>query len=993
MIEKKDITALPFVDGVPDPTARPDQARIDWIKNGNCLDAAKTETSNEGSLNRTGVSIQKNVTQVQSNVVEVKKSLDETIDQVNKHCEILDQADDLDLIQTVQKHTEEIETLNFAVTQNSERFDELADKVQKNTDEIGVVPSHDTSDRNIRTELEWQKTEMGAYPGFDYNGRPDIDSRGSGMKYRIINNSMAISEHTARLNELESDWASSDVGSLTREVQAIRTEVGPARDKLPGKTIYERLNRAEGKNDANTTDITKIKEHTGINSFPRPGNLTLIDLVDTTTGNLNDLAESLRDTNARLLVVESEIGDESDPDTILYNQKVTMKDVKDLYEIVGKNNSEGLRYSVAILETELGADNTPGTVKNRILLTEQGIRDLNMSIDSINDALGITSGASGSFSDRVTELELQMNGDENGDTEYEKIGVYPYAYKLFTDGVVSDVKDSNIYVRTKDAWVELGITDIDVRSSLKVNGSVFLQQDSDGIHLGTQDDIILEGRLSNVKVVNGIKLHDVSNTIEIERDGIQAIDEKIVVGDAAAITDIKGTSVLINGRDVTDSVTEAPKDNETYIRKDGQWTKTDSQPVKISTLKDSKDSNILVVDTELTFGSDTKESIFKNVQKIQTKNLEIVDEVGDIVLKDEEGRLTLASKSIYSGTNKVITTADDAPNDNDYYARYKGTWAKIDPNGEGTGGGIEDVPNNDLQYIRSGQAWVQLGSTPINMTDDIAIQWKSGANNFAGMRYSDITKKLTVGGSGTKVEIEGDVSKLSLDETMSLTKKLGTSNASVIMSDSDQNLIIGDPLYKEIVLRSKEDPSVVTTDGKFKLWHSGQDAKQDGQTYGRKDGSWVPFVVNRTQDVILNNGFSFKVVDTKNKMLSVATSGADNLVELGQAGALMNIRSTVRLLNLDNKVHLTSYDGSTRINLVGRTDERILVGDPTRKLNLEGSELTMNGKKVVTSADDAPNDGTKYVRQDNKWEKAYSYGEDAPSAVGAKNGDIYFQYM
>jgi hypothetical protein len=1009
MIEKKDIQALPFVDGTPDPTTRPDQTRINWIKNGECSDGAQSSIGNEGSLNRAGVSVQKNVVEVQKNVETVKTSLDEVIDQVNKHNEILNQADDLDLIQTVQKHDEEIETLNFAVVQNSERFDEIAKVAHKNTEEIGVVPSHDTAERSVREELEWQKTEMGSYPGFDYNGKPNLDSRGSGMKSRIINNSMAISDHNARLNEIENNWQTSDIGSLTREVQSIRSEVGPKDQKVPGHHIYDRLKKVENVASAGQTDVQSLNKHTGIASFPRGSTLTLIDLVDSQSGDLTKLANTIRATDSRLVIVEQQIGDANESGTILYNQKVVMKDVSDLHDIVGKSNSEGLRYSVAVLETEIGSDSTPGTVKNRILLTEQGIRDLNLHIDEINDILGVNSNSAGSFSDRVTELELQMNGDVNGHDDFEKQGVYPYLAELYNNKPVIDTEDDKYYIRTKDSWVEIGTTDIDMRDSvLKINGENFAKWNNSEIEIGEQGtSLSVKGQVKDLTFVNTIKMMFVDSQEEILREFVNhdksSGQETLTIGDANIVTNVIGQTVLVNGEDLSKNSIPDVFDDGIYMRRKGDWVDTEQtlqfkhivthDGTNVFDYQDGKSDDENTRSVSLTFGSDDIPTIIKGVSEIHTKNLRIESDT-DVIFEVGADKINIVDKPVYVGSNRVLTEADDAPNDNDYYARYKGTWAKINASGGGSGGGIEDVPNNTLQYVRSGQKWSVLGEVPIEMKSDIALQWETQSNNFTGLMYNKTSNKLSLGGSGAKVDILSDVTTLNIDSDVSINQRSGSGLSTLIMTDSDKNIFIGDrDNHKELVLRSMEDPSVQTVDGKFKIWHSGNDAVEDGQIYGRKNGEWVVFSVNRTQDVILNNGYSFKVVDSNNKLMSVATSGANNLIELGQADALMNIRSTVRLLNLDDKVRLTSTEGSSKINLIGKSDDLITISDVSKKVRIDGSELRFNDKRVITEADDAPADGFKYVRQDKKWSKAYDYGSNAPSSTGAKEGDIYFQYM
>lgn len=992
MIEKKDLNALPFVDGVPDPVQRPDQERIDWVKNGECISGAETSTSNEGSLNKAGVSIQKNVEEVQDNVYKVKSSLDETIDIVNRHSDIISQSEDNDLIQTVKKHTDEIETLNFAVTQNADRFDSLAETVEKHTNEIGVVPSHDTSERTIRDELEWQKTEMGSYPGFDYNGKPNVDSRGTGMKNRIINNSMAISQHNARLNELENDWQSSDIGTLTKEVQNLRVEMGPASDKILNHPVYERVKNLETARDKSTNDISEIETQIGKNTFPRENAETLVSLVDLNQATIKILNAALENSNDRILVIEEYVGTDSTPDTILYNQKVVMKDVSDLYSIVGKSNSEGLRYSVAILETEIGSDAEIGTVKNRILLTEQGIRDLKVQLKSLSDAIDVDGSDSGTITDRVSILELQLNGDENSESEFEKTGVYTFVEDLYNTKLVQDVSDDKIYARTSGGWKEIGTFDLVSNKRILIANQPVMDLDTDLIFGVSGVELDLKSSLKNADIRDkvSISVKDEQQVIASDLAVYEKTDSgmKISIGATTDDLDLLGKKVTINGLDILQDVVEDVNESGTFLREDGAW-KSITGDFPLGGITSPTGTKVFSnTDSETVLGSEIPLNIVGLKTAKVAEDFEISSSDSSVLKLNENS--IVAGKALYVNSDRVITSADDAPSDDNYYARYKGTWAKVTQGGGGSGG-FPDVPNDHKSYVRKDQSWLELGNEPITMFDSLPVQWRVNENNLTGISYSSETNKITVGGSGAVISIDGNSDSISFIEGASILQKVGNSKYTVLTTDTDKNLILGDKDNTSVIIRSNKEPQIRINNDQFKIWHSGDDAKHDGQLYSRKDGLWVVSTVNRTQDVVLNNGVGFKVIDTKNKMMTLATSGADGIIELGDATAGINIRSVVKSINLDNKVNLTS--GSNKVNLIGLNDDSVNIGFAGGKIGIQGSELSFNGNKVITSADDAPSDGFKYSRQNKGWAKVYGYGADAPTSVGAKEGDIYFQYM
>lgn len=1005
MIEKLKIQDIPFVDGVPNPESRPDQARIDWLKDGECIKGASTAIGNEGSINRYGVAIQKNVKQVLTNVEDVNGKVSEVIDQVNLHQEILGQVDNLDLIETVQKHTDEIETLNFAVTQVSDRFEEVEQRSIKNENNIGAVPEHDTSDRTIRGELEWQKNEMGSYPGFDYNGFPNVDSAGAGMKLRIVNNTTAIGSHQKRINDLEKTWVESDVGNLTKEVNNLRAEVGSREDHQVGHPIYSRLNRLEQVSSSQTNDLEALIYTTDLGSFPRPGALTLIELVENQGLEQGIHAEDIAKLDGRLIIVERQIGDENTAGTIIYNQKVYAKDIKDLYTIVGKNNSEGLRYSVVALETELGTDSTPGTVKNRILLTEQGIRDLNIKIDDLNELLGVDGNTSGSFSERVKELELQMNGDPNGVSDYEKQGVYRVAYDIMMAKPIYDVTDSNLYYRTKDAWIKVGSKNIKLDSGIKItsDASDLIGVDAGNAFVGQKTkEIDIRSRVKDMTIVKGrVYIQgEEKDFVTTRKDGSLSVVD-IGASDTAVnlVGEVRVNNEPIGQGNVKDVLIEDVQG--VYMRSHNKWVRSDQYLIPFIGLTHvTYDVNGQEETTKKAITIDTDKLVIGTEMSVDIQKLNSIRSDELIVYQKDSKAISITDGSInfgktsYVNNSKIWTDATDAPKDNEYYARRDGVWEKIDPTGSGTGSGVGEAPDDEKFYTRHNYKWIALGERDINILDDLSIRWETNtANAFTGIKYNKLSNSLTFGGAGAKVEFLGDVKGFTLEDGAIIKQKTGAVATNALSKNADSELILGDIVNKSVILRSSEGPKAQIGAKVVDIWHSDLDAASDSKIYGRKNGAWVPFEVNRTLDIILNQGYSYKVADGANKLLTVATAGASNLIELGQKDTLMNINSTVRSLKLDNKVSIKSVDGAGEIELLGLSDTIINFGNVTKDLKIKAKSLTLNDQKVWTQADDAPADGARYARMNNKWEKSYTYGSAAPNSVGAQEGDVYFQFM
>lgn len=1014
MIEKTKVHALPFVDGMPDVETRPDQTRVKWMKNGECMDAATSSITNEGSLNRAGVDIQKNVVQVHDDLNKVNETVSDVIDAVNRHSDILDQTGDLDLIETVRKHTDEIETLNFAVVQSDERLEAVEKIATDNRTNIGAVPEHDNSGRNVREELEFQKQEMGSYPGFDYNGMPDPDSTGTGIKNRLAQNTMQITNHQSRINELETNWASSDVGSLTREVNNLRSEVGPRREAQVGHSVYNRLGKLEQSNSGRDKDLQLIQEQIGFSSFPRPTNPTLIHLVDENRSEIEELLKSSAASNQRIAIVETKIGSETQTGSIMFNQRLFMTEINDLYSIVGRSNSDGMRYSIVQIQKELGDNSDSLSIKGRILLTEQGIRDLNLDISRLNDLLGVGgSGSSGSFAERVDELELQMNGDVNGDTEFERIGMYQFAYNIYQQSPIGDAPDNELYFRSKNKWVRMGSETVVFSEDKGISGpSGNMIESRNGKIVVGGAPIVAKGEIEEAVFRDRIRMikKDATNT-DIEKQFISmqldsAGKETYQIGETESNINIPG-NLLIAGVPVGQgNVVDIPEDLDgSFVRTKTGWSRTDENDLPIRSLVSTKYDNdgkeiefsrktlLDYQDVEgMTVGSDDFETKIKTLNEISTSGLKVVDGIGT-VLQTTDTRV-VSGRPLYVGTSKVWTDAIDAPKDGEYYARIDGAWSKIDPTGQGSGTGIPDAPNDDSYYLRRNNAWTVLGESNISLLDNRSIEWETSTpGNSTGMSYNKTLNELSIGGSGAVIKFVGSVQDIILNEGSSLLGRAGSSPYNLITTNSDSEILIGSTDAKSVTLRGKESPKVMIGSELHTIITSKDEAPIDGKMYGRLNGAWKPFEVNRTLDIILNNGYSYKVADSKGKIISLATSGADNMIRVGQANTFMNFDSTIRNLKLDNKVMIHTSDETGDINLLGMNDTRIILGDVSKDLRVSAKSVLINGSKVWTSADDVPTDGNKYVRQDGKWEKAYSYGFEAPNSVGAKEGDVYFQYM
>ena len=381
---------IPFVDGVPTDTT---QTQINWIVNGETLDGAKTKTTNEGSLNRCGVLVQKNAVQLEANTTTQTSKINEVIDQVNLITENLAAISDESVVDKLDKVVADVEVLKVDMTavQGSTASNTL--KIQDIEKEIGVWDSTtDPKHRTIRKDIIFLKGELGAYPGFSEDGDVDPSSTGSGVKYKVMANAQAVSIHEARITKLEDDWVNSDVGQLTDEVTDLRNEMGP-KHLATFESVYVRLNGVGTSISGINTELNNINTYIGRSGTGGTG--SIVSRVSTAESNITSLQTQINDPVVgvlpRVILIESAVGNSQVPGSIRYDIGTIKRDVSDLNMIVGESSDEGLLGEMVQVMSDIGTDSQPTSIKGRLFTVENIQRDDHQSIVDVVSTVGNTS--------------------------------------------------------------------------------------------------------------------------------------------------------------------------------------------------------------------------------------------------------------------------------------------------------------------------------------------------------------------------------------------------------------------------------------------------------------------------------------------------------------------------------------------------------------------------------------------------------------------------
>lgn len=382
---------IPYVDGVPTDST---QTSILWIVNGETLDGAKTKTTNEGSLNRDGVAIQKNAVQLETNTVTHTSKINEVIDQVNLISENLAAISDESVIDKLNGVVEDVEVLKVEMTAVQATSASNVLKIQDIEKEIGVWdPATDPKHRTLRKDIIFLKGEIGKYVGFNEDGDVDPSSTGSGMKYKIMTNAQAISIHEGRITKLEDDWVNSDVGHLTDEVTDLRNEMGP-KHLATFESVYVRLNGIGTSISGINTELVSINEYIG-RTGSGGGSGSISARMTTAEQNIATLTLQINDPTSgvlpRVITLENAVGNSQVPGSIRYDISSMKRDIGDLNMIVGESSDDGLRGEMAQVMADIGTDSQPTSMKGRILNLENTQRDDHQRLVDVESVVGNTS--------------------------------------------------------------------------------------------------------------------------------------------------------------------------------------------------------------------------------------------------------------------------------------------------------------------------------------------------------------------------------------------------------------------------------------------------------------------------------------------------------------------------------------------------------------------------------------------------------------------------
>ena len=467
MINKLELSELPFVDGVPDAP----QKRIQWIREGDCMSAAKTKYGNEGNLNAAALGVQKNVETLEKNDTTTKDKVNEIVDSVNQIKEALDISTDASIIQQIETNRLNISTLQTNQAETDIALLDTNTNLGELQEDVGYYnPLEDGPYLTVRANINRIKREMGHYANQDINGDPLPEGEtndATGMKRIIIDNSTAIATTQRRLTILEDNYNDSDVGGLTIKLNEMREELGPRTEGTGKSPVYTRLTNLENKTETNELDIGNIKDAIGYGIDQSINNR--VGTLEVKTVALETKTSGM---DTRLTKVETDIGTEAEPISINGRLATLRTDMTDVRTVIGENGSAGLQGQVVALNVAVGLSDSPAPTSliPRMQTVENTSRANSTAIQNIQAEIGNNqSGLKGS----ILAIKSQIEGtNPSGSTVAEK-GILPAVETLNNEmsTKISDAPtDAKTYGRREATWVEVA-TGGDVSAlTLRVDG-------------------------------------------------------------------------------------------------------------------------------------------------------------------------------------------------------------------------------------------------------------------------------------------------------------------------------------------------------------------------------------------------------------------------------------------------------------------------------------------------------------------------------------------
>lgn len=534
----KVLVELPYVDRFPDHTQRPDQRRIQWIKNGDCLGAAEHENDNSGQLNRGPVQVQKNAETLLTNEKILHSSLDEVITRVNAHDVTLGDIGDDNLANKVEEIGLLIAPIPAEILALKQEDFLINDEIDNINLRVGNrEPSKDSTTLNVMQDLLFVKTQIGNYQGYDINGIPNADvTDPTGIRRDIIAQGRTIGSNTSRIKTIEDNWVASDVGNLQADILEMRTELGEEGTQ-PKPNVYRWSKIVDSTIAVSITDIAEIRATIGDATGE-----TIDTRITKTEENIESNTASIVTNTSDITVIKGEIGTSGTVGSLMQRVESNENNISTLQQVVGSDMNSGLQSLVQKNIIAIGSESQHGSMMFGIKTNETNVAEAQRSVATFSNQVGVsTAGQETGLYGRVVAVEASSKAPD--DKVYGRKG--SDWVDIANAGISEAPTDGKQYVRSYDLsvgvsgiWQALGTKSIMLAETKSLMG---VKQDGSHMQLVsfTDDSVHVGG--TTLKAVLG------ADSKMMQADGTQ--------------------NRILTSKDFQD----APSDGKLYGRQNGAW--------------------------------------------------------------------------------------------------------------------------------------------------------------------------------------------------------------------------------------------------------------------------------------------------------------------------------------------------------------------------------------------------------------------------------------
>lgn len=482
----------------------------EWIVHGETLYATPDYTKPIGAHNRLPKQLAENIEILYENSIKSDFSINNHEVRIGNIESALNIDSNEDIVKTVYSNKNRLDAVDREITDINILSTNNYNNIKLVNIKVGSRSLNDKTKLDVMEDLFYIKRELGSYRDYDINGNYIEGAKATGLKYKVSLALNSIETNSNRIENLESKIKDTDVSKIDERVVKLEATIG--NDTLK-QTVTKSINGLIETNSINSGRLDAIETNIGS-----------IDIYNT----LSTINYNQQLYNTRLNKAEDRL---DKFDGIIEDGLIER--IEDLETIIGDNQQDALQGVVNNLNNIIGDSETEHSLLYRTKKLEENDRIVSEELETIVNVVGDEDGGLVKI---AFDNDRALNGDVNGNTEVDQIGLSAAVKNLWHDNenVVEEAPDDGYsYIRKHKEWVRarytIGMFRLTDFKEKDFNFNNFRSADYN----------------SGVMVLG-------DGSIQIEEDGVYDIDIKL------NIEDYKDQKVVISINDENKGVTTYP---------------------------------------------------------------------------------------------------------------------------------------------------------------------------------------------------------------------------------------------------------------------------------------------------------------------------------------------------------------------------------------------------------------------------------------------------